>query len=614
MIKTVRIPLKFKLIILLVGLSTFVLMSFAFVAISDFTQDKMAYVFDANKAHSSNSANQMRTEIQFTVNKLTFLMRGFDSNTFKLHSFSKSIFSNEGQLDALFVYKNPKGEQFKIAHKAINSNFNKELYRSKAEKIKKLLKKAKKNQISLDRLSPHSSTWALALRYDLVGTKKKAYVLGVFNQGDFLDIFSSLSRQKSFLLDRQNKILMQPKEPSFSNINKEELYKVLQQVSSQMQGSSLARQVTLENTNESLLVSASSVDIAGLNIVSYVPRSTALEPLRALKFKGLIIFLILVLITIVISVLSSNKLTFALNQLTQGTKKISKGQFDVSVSSQSNDEIGELSANFNIMAKEIGRLVVDTEAKIRMENELKMAHLVQNTLFPEPSYQSENVAIEGFYEPASECGGDWWFHNKIDGKYYFWIGDATGHGAPAALVTAAARSTASLIENMKGGLAIDHIMYLLNQSIYSCAKGQVLMTFFLASYDPTTRILSYCNASHEPPFVLPFTESKLTKRDLIPLLDHTFPRLGESGETNFRLSEYTLNPKDRVIFYTDGVTELKNPENKMLGERLFLKNILHSINEKKSLKDSVLSLEATINDFRQSTPLDDDLTYFMVQV
>ncbi|MGZ3722839.1 MAG: AAA family ATPase, partial [Bdellovibrionales bacterium] len=80
---------------------------------------------------------------------------------------------------------------------------------------------------------------------------------------------------------------------------------------------------------------------------------------------------------------------------------------------------------------ENARLYHQQGEAVRMQNELVTAHAVQEMLFPAPVFEIPNVRIAGYYQPATECGGDWWSYSKIGDWIYVYIGDATGHGAPA---------------------------------------------------------------------------------------------------------------------------------------------------------------------------------------
>ncbi|MBX3018910.1 MAG: serine/threonine-protein phosphatase, partial [Bdellovibrionaceae bacterium] len=208
--------------------------------------------------------------------------------------------------------------------------------------------------------------------------------------------------------------------------------------------------------------------------------------------------------------------------------------------------------------------------------------------------------------------GDWWHYNWVNGKVFLWIGDATGHGAPAALITSAAKSASTIIENLRvdPATALD----LLNRSIYDISKGKIMMTFFLACYDPKTRVLSYANASHEAPYLIRKNENPPKKRDLIPLNDVNNPRLGQSRETRYQQTQIELGEGDRILFYTDGIPDIQNPKKEAWGEREFIKSILASNKDYAPIDESVARLTKSFTQHRQQAPLIDDITFFMAEV
>ena len=76
--------------------------------------------------------------------------------------------------------------------------------------------------------------------------------------------------------------------------------------------------------------------------------------------------------------------------------------------------------------------------KARLEKELEVAQLVQASFFPEDKIMTNAYELHSFYEPATECGGDWWGVIHLENKSIWMIADASGHGVPAALITAVA--------------------------------------------------------------------------------------------------------------------------------------------------------------------------------
>jgi sigma-B regulation protein RsbU (phosphoserine phosphatase) len=346
-------------------------------------------------------------------------------------------------------------------------------------------------------------------------------------------------------------------------------------------------------------------------VVSTVEKKKALGAVEILIRKSLIFFGILLAVTAIISLVASNTLTSALTSLFQATKKVSEGDFNIRVNVTSSDEVGALAENFNLMAAEVSRLLQETAQKARMESELQTAKTVQETLFPENEAKLGPLSISGFYEPASECGGDWWHYCQSGRKIFLWIGDATGHGAPAALITSAAKSASTIIERLN--ITPAQALELLNRSIYDVSKGRIMMTFFLASYDPDTAELTYANASHEAPFLIKKGSHPLKKKDLIPLNEVNNPRLGQARETKYKQTTVRLDPEDMVFFYTDGIPDIQNGAKLSWGEREFIKAIVAANKDYPSATESVARLAQMMQDHRQNGTLIDDVTFFVVK-
>lgn len=278
------------------------------------------------------------------------------------------------------------------------------------------------------------------------------------------------------------------------------------------------------------------------------------------------------------------------------------------------------------IALENARLYGEVSEKARMAGELKTAQAVQKTLFPHPQLKLEEVAVTGFYEPASECGGDWWFYHRNGDKLFVYIGDATGHGAPAALVTSAARSAVSLM-SMVPNLDPKRAMEFLNRAIFETSKGTMNMTFFIGAFDLKTGLLEYCNASHEPPFWIKKSvsdqarasdadETQLFKdfKAGVGALDELHgPRLGESLSSAYRQSEVQLGEDDLIILFTDGVQDARNEDRQEWGQRRFLKALQKATLETHDVDDVVQKVVGANKSFTGSTPLDDDIMVIAVK-
>lgn len=254
------------------------------------------------------------------------------------------------------------------------------------------------------------------------------------------------------------------------------------------------------------------------------------------------------------------------------------------------------------------------KARKRMEKELQEAQKIQEMLFPLSKFNFLGGEVCGFYKSASECGGDWWHYQDFGDSIQFWIGDATGHGAPSALITSAARSVAFVIE--EGHLISPRAaLELLNKTIFTLAKGKIMMTMFVASYNKKSKRLTYSNASHNPPLLINYLNKNQSVQDLLPLNEKMGQRLGEGMDARFE--EVTIDgikEGDVLVCFTDGIIEFKNQENKMYGERKFFKSIIKNILEnEKNVEQSVQSIYQEFQEFTKNKELSDDVTYFLTR-
>lgn len=599
--------IKVKLLIILVGLTSIMLAIYAFLALKIFEKDKVAYVFDTIRGHSQSTSQLVRSEIQHSIDKIDFLMRGYNYSEQKFHPYTKRIFNSEKNLFYLSSHQLKDGS-YKVVDTLNNLSSNQIVTNELKNISSQMLDEALISDVSLRTLSSYPSYWVIALNFKSTQAKNSAVVFAAFKKAQFIDSIINSSLQDTFLLNRKYNPIIKASTPIYSEITAPEI--ALKQAAEKTNGQGTTEYKINENT--ALLLSYSKVNIGNFLVASYVPKEIALEAVNELIVKSILFLGLIVCVTLFVSVLASNKMTASLKKLYNATMQVASGQLDVEVNINSNDEIGGLAKGFQHMTHEIKRLLKETEEKARMENELKTAHLVQSTLFPEPRYKSNSIDLVGHYESASECGGDWWFHNTINNCTYLWIGDATGHGVPAALVTSAARSAASVIQSLPD-LSPSQIMGMLNRSIHGVAKGQVLMTFFFAKFDHNTKVLTYTSASHDPPYLFPNKDEKLKKRDIKPLMDSNGLRLGEDPNSEYEEVEIQVSSGDKIVFYTDGITELVGPDGSFWGERKFLKTLLDGFNAKADINVVCENLLDEINYHRDGHPLEDDVTYFMAE-
>jgi len=293
--------------------------------------------------------------------------------------------------------------------------------------------------------------------------------------------------------------------------------------------------------------------------------------IRASIRNTLIVGLLAVLIGMVLTIFQGIQLSRPLLALARQVDRIAKGDLEARVSVSARDEVGVLGERFNYMAEQMTLLMRETSAKATLEKELELASTVQATLVPDASVaELTGVMVAGYFKPATECGGDWWgYYRLANDRTLLMIGDVTGHGVGAAMITAAAQGAVTTnIEITDGNVSLPVLLRAMDAAIHSTAKGRFLMTCFASLYDAATRTLHFANAGHNFPYIY---DSKT--RNLATLVIRG-NRLGESSGSTYEVGEVKVNPQDAIFWYTDGIIECENIRAEEYGERRFRAEIL----------------------------------------
>lgn len=239
---------------------------------------------------------------------------------------------------------------------------------------------------------------------------------------------------------------------------------------------------------------------------------------------------------------------------------------------QNNDQIKAGALVFKFLQKGI---LSETSEKARMQTELEAARTVQTSLLPsrqEARYQS--VQIGGRYRPATECSGDWWWHWSCGDKAFAIIGDVTGHGAGAALITSAARGAITTIEG-DASVGIDKVYTILSRALYGCAGGSIIMSAFIVEVTFWAAKLRYINASHTPAVWLPDSISAMRWNGLQHLTGGISPALGMQQD-DYSIAESAVHPGARLMLLTDGITERADSSGAIISQNVFYKMLIEA--------------------------------------
>lgn len=328
--------------------------------------------------------------------------------------------------------------------------------------------------------------------------------------------------------------------------------------------------------------------------------------------KSVSALMALIGISIVVSLYFSKSVTAGIAHLSQAMRAFGEGGEDVPLpETKSNDEIGGMAKSFISMKKQIGELMESLTEKAGLQTEMRLASELQTRFLPTGSREFANTRVAYTFEPAEYAGGDWLFYFTKDNLLFMIVADATGHGLMSAMLTAVSRSAISLAE--EAASTPSECLRLLNKAIFSSAQNKLNMTCFIGALDLNTGLVRYSSAAHEEPYIFPATDEKVKASGIETLGSPAGKRLGEAADVTYVESEFQLNEGDTLFLYTDGLTDLKSPQNESLTERNLLRAIAKNIHSKQDPIDIINWINKSVADHRQDAHLADDLSYMAVQ-
>lgn len=381
---------------------------------------------------------------------------------------------------------------------------------------------------------------------------------------------------------------------------------------SEFTGNNIVKKVRVNN--DDYLVSTAQTKTFDLSIISTISESDALSVTKFFTQRAIYFAIFIIALSTIIIVLLSRTLSRPIEKLYRRALSIGQGDFESTVEIKTKDELGTLGDSFNQMSRDILDYIEKMKEKARLDEEVKVAKLVQDEFFPPKDIETDFVSINSYAAPASECGGDWWGHHEIGDYIITIIADATGHGLPAALLTSAINSAFNSIkirlDEDSGLISPAEITQYLNKVI-NLSNNKILLTAFVSVYNVKTREYSYTNASHLEVLKVPKNE-EITKADIMPLLEAKGPRLGESNDSSYTYETIKLEPGELLIYMTDGITEAENSEGKQWGLRKLLKILMtYGQNTSKQIRDTIVSV---VYEHRGHDSFDDDLTLICLEV
>lgn len=296
-----------------------------------------------------------------------------------------------------------------------------------------------------------------------------------------------------------------------------------------------------------------------------VSKDIVMAPVFA-ELRDIVLIRIAVIVAVLTAILAlSVWLTRPVKRLHDAVLRVAEGDLEARAEGvDTRDELGDLAQSFNTMAarlrSQVDALAREMAARESVESELRVARQIQSSLLPRSLPSNSRFALAGFNAPARYVAGDFYdsMMEPADGSVLFAIADVSGKGVPAAMMMAVART---IFRDLAGReSAPDRIVAAANATLSADDSNGMFVTLVLARYDPENGALDYCNAGHPRPVLVRADGSVSLVGDI------TGTVVGAVPEAEFSAARIELRSGDRLVYYTDGVTEARAPDGRFFGE------------------------------------------------
>jgi phosphoserine phosphatase RsbU/P len=314
-------------------------------------------------------------------------------------------------------------------------------------------------------------------------------------------------------------------------------------------------------------------------------------------FSGLLLIIIIVLI--------SQSMIKPLTTLANATKLIAEGDFHVHIDPlDRNDEVGKLNNSFIAMQTSlhyhIENLKKTTADMEKIESEMRIAHDIQMSIIPKlfpPFPDRTEIDLFANLTPVKAVGGDLYDYFFADDRHLVLaIGDVSGKGVPASLLMAMTRTL--LRAKYSRGMNPNEIVRIVNEDLCKDNLQKMFVTFFIGILDVYSGEFEYCNAGHNPPYLI----RKGTTQQLEVF--HGYPIGIQSSP--YKSASLILEAGDIISMYTDGITDAENKDSELFEEKHLEEVLLN--NADLNAEGLTKAITAAVDKFAEGMEQFDDMT------
>lgn len=249
------------------------------------------------------------------------------------------------------------------------------------------------------------------------------------------------------------------------------------------------------------------------------------------------------------------------------------------------------------------------ESKIKqsLTEEINYTEELQKSILPTEFPNKKLFDVAAVSIPSKTVGGDFYDYIKLkEGKYALIIADVSGKGLKAGFFMVMTRSVLRVYSSQIDNPA--KILEQTNKHIFYDSKKGMFVTCFLAIVDTKNKSITYSNAGHIPQYFI--KKSAMNKAEYLTEMYIPGKPLGFVENASYKNKKISYSKADKIIMFTDGVTETFNKDNEEFGESK-LKDILK--NEYDSSKELLNDIVEETVYFRADAPQFDDITLLIAK-
>lgn len=249
------------------------------------------------------------------------------------------------------------------------------------------------------------------------------------------------------------------------------------------------------------------------------------------------------------------------------------------------------------------RLLVEAQERQRLEHELDLAARIQLSLLPKAPASKGQVEVAGHCRLARRVGGDLFDYWERAGNLCIVVADVAGHDMGAALMATALRTV--LRSETTHHQSVSDLMDRVNRSLFQdLCNSELFISVFYGELDPESCSMTYCRAGHPLPL--------LVRGERDEWLDTEGILFGIQEDAQFEQKSIQLTSGDTILFYTDGLVEAADENDKFFGTE----RICHTLRELRSLpaEQAARRMVEAAQEHLGSAPVVDDMTAMVLRV